>query len=64
MAFDELLDMCWWDWPQAVIERETSLLLDEVVNEDVIGCEGRGVDAFGESVYVRGWFCCCSDFGL
>ena len=25
-----------WDWPQAVIERETRLLLDEDVNEDVI----------------------------
>ena len=33
---DELLDMRWWDWPQAVIERETRLLLDEDVNEDVI----------------------------
>lgn len=25
-----------WDWPQAVIECETSNLLDEDVNEDVI----------------------------
>ena len=33
---DELLDIRWWDWPQAVIERETRLLLDEDVNEDVI----------------------------
>ena len=33
---DELLDIRWWDWPQAVIEREASLLLDEDVNEDVI----------------------------
>jgi hypothetical protein len=33
---DELLDIRWWDWPQVVIERETSLLLDEDVNEDVI----------------------------
>lgn len=33
---DELLDMRWWDWSQAVIELETSLLLDEDVNEDVI----------------------------
>ena len=33
---DELLDIRWWDWPQAVIERETNLLLDEDVNEDVI----------------------------
>ena len=33
---DELIDIHWWDWPQSVIERETSLLLDEDVNEDVI----------------------------
>lgn len=33
---DDLIDIQWWDWPQAVIERETSLLLDEDVNEDVI----------------------------
>lgn len=33
---DELLDMRWWNWPQSVIERETMLLLDEDVNEDVI----------------------------
>ena len=32
----ELLDMRWWHWPQADIEREASLLLDEDVNEDVI----------------------------
>ena len=28
--------MRWRDWPQSVIERETSLLLDEDVNEEVI----------------------------
>ena len=28
--------MRWLDWPQAVIEREMRLLLDEDVNEDVI----------------------------
>ena len=33
---DELLDIRWWDWPQAVIERETRHLLNEDVNEDVI----------------------------
>ena len=33
---DELLDIRWWDWPQAVIEREDRLLLDEDVDEDVI----------------------------
>ena len=33
---DELLDIHWWDWLQSVIERETRLMLDEDVNEDVI----------------------------
>ena len=33
---DELLAMCWWNWPQSVIEREMKLLLDEDVDEDVI----------------------------
>ena len=28
--------MRWWDWPQAIIEGETRLLLNEDVNEDVI----------------------------
>lgn len=32
---DEILDMRLWDWPQAIIEGETRLLLDEDVNEDV-----------------------------
>ena len=36
IIMDERLDIRWWNWPQAVIELETRLLLDENVNEDVI----------------------------
>ena len=33
---DKLLSMRWLDWPQAVIERETRLLLNENVDENII----------------------------
>lgn len=31
-----LLEICWWDWPDDVLEREIDLLLDADVNDAVI----------------------------
>ena len=31
-----LLEICWWDWPVEVIEREIDLLLDKDVDDEVI----------------------------
>ena len=33
---DELQSIHWWDWPLSVIERQTELLLDRDVNEEII----------------------------